>query len=113
MSGAESTCTTRRDPCCEEHTICTAVAPDAVRTVPTYATDAGFGPQLVRNSNPVRSLQASEPGKPLAEPRSNEPSQALDGSIHKLSSRAARGEVPDDTDVGEPLVDLDDLADDQ
>ncbi len=38
--------------------------------------------------------------------------EAIDGDIHKLSSRAARGESADDTDVADLLVDLDDLADD-
>ena len=39
--------------------------------------------------------------------------EAIDGSIHKLSSRAGRGEPADDSTVGDVLVDLDDLADDQ
>ena len=33
----------RRDPRRDDQTICTAVAPEAVRTVRTYATDAGYG----------------------------------------------------------------------
>jgi hypothetical protein len=31
-------CSTARDPRCEEHTICTAVTPNAVLTVRTYGT---------------------------------------------------------------------------
>jgi hypothetical protein len=38
-----------RAPRREECTICTAVAPDAVRTVRTYATDADYEPRLVRS----------------------------------------------------------------
>jgi len=39
--------------------------------------------------------------------------EALNGKIHKLSARAARGETASDTDVSDVLVDLDDHADDQ
>ena len=39
--------------------------------------------------------------------------EAINGNIHKLSSRAARGEPADDSTVSDLLVDLDDLADDQ
>jgi len=35
-----------REPRRQDHTTCTAVAPDAVRTVRTYATDAGYGHRL-------------------------------------------------------------------
>lgn len=36
-----------RDPRREEYTICTAVAPEAVFTVRTYATSAPYEPRLV------------------------------------------------------------------
>jgi hypothetical protein len=36
--------------------------------------------------------------------------EALDGTVHKLSARAARGETADDSDVADVLVDLDDEA---
>jgi hypothetical protein len=39
--------------------------------------------------------------------------EAIAGNIHKLSGRAARGEVPDDSDVSDLLVDLDDRSDDE
>ena len=39
-----------RDPRCEEYTIWTAVAPDAVFTVRTYGTGPLYGPGLVRKS---------------------------------------------------------------
>ena len=35
-----------REPWCEDHTICTAVAPDAVLTVRTYGTRTLYGPGL-------------------------------------------------------------------
>lgn len=37
--------------------------------------------------------------------------ESLDGHIHKLSARAARGEAVDDSDVADLFVDLDDEAD--
>jgi hypothetical protein len=39
-----------REPRCEEYTICTAVAPDAVFTVRTYGTRQLYGPGLVRKN---------------------------------------------------------------
>ena len=44
-------CSISRDPRCEEYTICTAVAPDAVFTVRTYGTRPLYGPGLVRKSS--------------------------------------------------------------
>ncbi|TBM83552.1 hypothetical protein DIQ79_33745, partial [Mycolicibacterium smegmatis] len=43
-----------RDPRRVDHTICTAVAPEAVFTVRTYATRAAYGPTLVRKFRPSR-----------------------------------------------------------
>ena len=37
--------------------------------------------------------------------------ESIDGAIHKLSARAAAGRPVDDSDVSDPLVDLDDNAD--
>lgn len=61
----------------DDQTICTAVAPDAIRTVRTYATAAGYGHRLVRKSRPLSPLQASKHGKPSSEPRSIGPSQVI------------------------------------
>lgn len=48
-----------------EPKICTAVAPDDVRTVRTCATDAGYGPRLGAKSSTSSPLQPSRPGSPL------------------------------------------------
>ena len=40
-------CSIERDPRRQDHTICTAVAPEAVFTVRTKATSAAYGPALV------------------------------------------------------------------
>ena len=44
-------CSISRDPRCQEYTICTAVAPDAVFTVRTYGTRQLHGPGLVCKSS--------------------------------------------------------------
>jgi hypothetical protein len=59
-SCAEPRCSFCREPHREDHTTCTAITPDAVRTVRTYATEAGYGPRLVRKSRPARPLRASK-----------------------------------------------------
>jgi hypothetical protein len=43
-------CPIFHDPRCEEYTICTAVAPDAVFTVRTYGTWPAYDPGLLRKS---------------------------------------------------------------
>ena len=48
-SWADPTCSILRDPRREDYTICTAVAPDAVFTVRTYATEEPYERRLVRN----------------------------------------------------------------
>ena len=48
-SCADPRCSISRDPRRDEHTICTAVAPDFVFTVLTYGTRPLYGPSLVRN----------------------------------------------------------------
>src|SRR6185312_7089472 len=53
---AEPRCSLRREPRRENHTTWTAVAPELVRTVRTYATTAGYGHRLVRKSRLVRPL---------------------------------------------------------
>ena len=68
-------CSIRLDPCREDHTICTAVAFDAVRTVRTYATDEGYGPGLVHKLWPAKPFQPSKHGTTLTRPRSNDRSQ--------------------------------------
>jgi hypothetical protein len=40
-------CSIEREPRHQDHTICTAVAPEAVFTVRTKATRAAYGPALV------------------------------------------------------------------
>ena len=43
-------CSISRDPCREEYTICTAIAPDAAFTFRTYGDTASlYGPGLMRN----------------------------------------------------------------
>ena len=49
---AEPRCSIFRDPRREDHTICTAVAPEVVFTVRTYATTAPYGAKLVRTFPP-------------------------------------------------------------
>jgi hypothetical protein len=44
-------CSISRDPRCEEYTICTAVASEAVFTVRTYGTRQLYDPGLVRKSS--------------------------------------------------------------
>ncbi|BCQ06740.1 hypothetical protein JMUB5695_00149 [Mycobacterium heckeshornense] len=46
-SCAEPMCSIEREPRRQDHTICTAVAPDAVFTVRTKATSAAYDPALV------------------------------------------------------------------
>ena len=49
MTGnADPRCSIFREPCCDDHTICTAVAPDFVFTVRTYGTSPPYGQPLVR-----------------------------------------------------------------
>jgi hypothetical protein len=43
----------RREPRREDHTICTAIAPELVFTVRTYATTAPYEPRLVRTFWPA------------------------------------------------------------
>ena len=47
-SCAEPRCSISRDPRRDDHTTCTAVAPDTVFTVRTYAATRDNGPRLVR-----------------------------------------------------------------
>ncbi len=51
-----------RDPRCEEYTIWTAVAPDAVFTVRTYGTGPLYGPGLVRKSAAASREPAGQRG---------------------------------------------------
>jgi len=60
-------CSIERDPRRDDHTICTAVAPELVFTVRTYATTAPYGPtpsaqiRTSREPNPqVTALQDRE-----------------------------------------------------
>ena len=46
---ADPKCSISRDPRREDHTTCTAVAPDLVLTVRTYGTEPLYGPRRVRN----------------------------------------------------------------
>jgi hypothetical protein len=47
-SCADPRCSISRDPRRDDHTTCTAVAPDFVFTVRTYGTSPLYGPPLVR-----------------------------------------------------------------
>ena len=51
-SCADPMCSIEREPMRQDHTICTAVAPDEVFTVRTYATRAAYGPILVFKFRP-------------------------------------------------------------
>ena len=74
-SCAEPRCSICRERRREDHTTCTAIAPDVVRTVRTYATSAGYGHRLVRKSSPLRPLQPSKHGSPAHRTPNREPSR--------------------------------------
>jgi hypothetical protein len=57
-----------RDPRRDDHTICTAVAPELVFTVRTYATSAPYGPTLVHKSAPVAKQNHRSQPHSAAEP---------------------------------------------
>jgi hypothetical protein len=61
-SCAEPRCSIEREPLCQDHTICTAVAPDEVFTVRTKATRAAYGPILVFKFHPNRNQNRSSMG---------------------------------------------------
>jgi hypothetical protein len=68
-SRAEPRCSIERDPRRDDHTICTAVAPELVFTVRTYATSAPYGSRLVHKSAPTarrprrsQAYKVTEPG---------------------------------------------------
>jgi hypothetical protein len=69
--------------------------------------------EVGRPSEPVDLAPALDQVIELVAERNFDFYEALEGTIHKLSSRASRGEPVDDTDVGDVLVDLDDHADDE
>jgi hypothetical protein len=54
-----------------DQTTWTAVAPDVIRTVRTYATAAGYGHRLVRKAARLRPLQASKHGHLCANTKIN------------------------------------------
>jgi hypothetical protein len=62
LSCADPRCSIWRDPRREDHTTCTAVAPDVVFTVRMYGTRPHYGPRLVRkfsSREPQTSRSAS------------------------------------------------------
>jgi hypothetical protein len=61
-------CSIERDPRRQDHTICTAVAPEAVFTVRTKATSAAYGPALVFNSDEYTRKTAGQPFTATPEP---------------------------------------------
>jgi len=67
--------------------------------------------EVGRPDQPVELAHALDQVIELVAERNFDFYEALDGQIHKLSSRAARGEPATDTDVGDILVDLDDEED--
>jgi hypothetical protein len=54
-SWAEPRCSIEREPRRQDHMICIAVAPGAVFTVRTNATNAAYGPTLVFNFRRIRT----------------------------------------------------------
>jgi len=52
-------CSTEREPLRQDHTTWTAVAPEQVFTVRTYATRAAYGPILVFKFHPNRNQNSS------------------------------------------------------
>ena len=68
-SWAEPRCSIERDPRREDHTICTAVAPEAVFTVRMLATAAAYEPRLVRKSRIHRHQSSRSIRRAHAQPR--------------------------------------------
>jgi hypothetical protein len=52
-------CSIERDPLRQDHTTCTAVAPEAVLTVRMYATSAAYDHTLVFKFRPIRKQTRS------------------------------------------------------
>ena len=67
-------CSISLDPRCEEYTIWTAVAPDAVFTVRTYGTRQLYGAGLVRKSSPATQEPAGH-SVTLSRTQNHEPTQ--------------------------------------
>lgn len=81
---------------------------DANPFAPTYTVH-----EVGHPDGPVQLEAALDHAVELVAERNFDFYEAFEGKIHKLSSRAARGEPADDTDVGDLLVDIDDHADDE
>jgi hypothetical protein len=88
-------CSIERDPRRRDHTICTAVAPEAVFTVRTKATSAAYGPALVFKFRRIRTRKTA--GRQPRQNPKREPSQV--GLAHE-PARARRLLSPSD-----PLAD--------
>ena len=89
-------CSISRDPRCEECTICTARAPDAVFTVRTYGdTRPLYGPGLVRTFSPDRQrLRRSQTYKinitsPVSQVRFQGPPHGAAGQLGPRFGRLA------------------------
>src|SRR5262249_14680021 len=67
-SCVEPRCSIERDPRRDDHTICTAVAPELVLTVRTYARPHPTGPRLVHKSAPTASRTCSSQPYSIAGP---------------------------------------------
>jgi hypothetical protein len=68
-SWAEPRCSIEREPRRQAHTICTAVAPEAVFTVRTNATSAVYGPTLVFKFRRVRTRNSTSTDRDHARPQ--------------------------------------------
>ena len=63
-------CSISRDPRREDHTTCTAVAPDVVFTVRMYGTRPLYGPRLMRKFSSHEPQPAVQQGALLTNPQS-------------------------------------------
>jgi hypothetical protein len=79
---------------------------DANPFTPTYTVH-----EVGQPDQPVDIAAALDAVVDLVAERNFDFYESLDGKIHKLSARAAKGEADDDSDVADLLVDLDDQAD--
>jgi hypothetical protein len=90
-----------RDPRRDECTICTAVAPEAVFTVRTYATRPLYDPKLVRRSAPPTAQNT----------RSAHRAQLRPATVIKVRSHCRRGEDQSGRDHGTECLTIDRMYD--
>src|SRR4029077_1560276 len=81
-SRADPRCSIERDPRRDDHTICTAIAPELVFTVRTYATAAPYGPA------PSAQIRTNRPTNPQATALRHQPTRHSDKSqVERLVRR--------------------------